>query len=337
MHPSALEFGSLFFKTYCDDGKNLVIMDVGAQDVNGSLRDVSPLASNYVGIDFVAGRGVDMILDDPYHLPMEDASADVVVCSSVFEHSQFFWLLYLEVLRILKPNGLFYLNAPSNGYIHRYPVDCWRFYPDAGHALVAWGERNGYKPALLESFIGDKKCISMDADAWNDYVAVFVKDVAFKEQYSKRILHEFSSYAHGYCDDGKIDAKFSELTNDFVIIREGEARNQELMVAVAREQQANQALRDEMALQSKSRSALERTLEQTQQASQTYQQEAQARETKQALEIEHVTGELASAKVSLAEQTARVTVLNDQISQLMASWSWRCTAPLRKLWAGLRR
>ena len=30
---------------------------------------------------------------------------------------------------------LFYLNAPSNGEFHRYPVDCWRFYPDAGGAL----------------------------------------------------------------------------------------------------------------------------------------------------------------------------------------------------------
>jgi SAM-dependent methyltransferase len=319
MHPSALEFGNLFFKTYCEDGKNIVIMDVGAQDVNGSLRDVSPAGVKYIGIDFVAGRGVDVILDDPYHLPIDDASADVVVCSSVFEHSQFFWLLYLEVLRILKPNGLFYLNAPSNGYIHRYPVDSWRFYPDAGHALVAWGERNGYKPSLLESFIGDKNCVSIDSDAWNDYVAVFVKDAAYQGQYSKRILHTLTSYAHGYCDDGTIDAKFSHLTDDFVIIREGEARNQELKNTLSVQQDENQRLSGELGLQRELLSTEERM-----------HREAQAR-------IVQMTGKLADLQVSLQEERGRVIVLNNQIRQLMATWSWRLTAPLRKLLTGLRR
>lgn len=316
MHPSALEFGSLFFKTYCEDGKNIVVMDVGAQDVNGSLRDLSPSGTSYIGIDFVAGRGVDVILTDPYHLPMDDASADVVVCSSVFEHSQFFWLLYLEVLRVLKPNGLFYLNAPSNGYIHRYPVDCWRFYPDAGHALVAWGERNGYTPALLESFIGDKKYQSLAQDAWNDYVAVFVKDVAYKAQYPKRILHSFSSYAHGYCDDGTVDAKFNELTDDFIIIRQHEVRNQELESSLRRQQEENLALSRDLVLQREAADACQSVLESR---------------------IEKLTEELADVRISLELQTARVGVLNDQIRQMVATWSWRLTAPLRKLLTGLRR
>lgn len=313
MHPSALEFGGLFFKTYCEDEKNIVIMDVGAQDVNGSLRDVSPSAAKYIGIDFVEGRGVDVVLSDPYHLPMEDASADVVVCSSVFEHSQFFWLLYLEVLRILKPNGLFYLNAPSNGYIHRYPVDCWRFYPDAGHALVAWGERNGYAPALLESFIGDKNCQSMEADAWNDYVAVFVKDKAFQSQYAKRILHALPSYAHGYCDDGGVDAKFSELTDDFVIILEHQAQNQELEVALSGQQAECQGLAAELVRQRTLLSDSERDRH----LAQVRQQELQ--------------NELAGVQSLLDSQTAQAAFLSEQNKQLMATWSWRLTAPLRKL------
>jgi SAM-dependent methyltransferase len=71
-----------------------------------------------------------------YKLPFADGSVDVVLSSSCFEHSEFFWLLFLEILRVLRPEGLFYLNAPSNGPFHRYPVDCWRFYPDSGNALV---------------------------------------------------------------------------------------------------------------------------------------------------------------------------------------------------------
>ena len=156
MHPSAFEFGMAFSDTYCKNRSGIVIVDVGSQDVNGSLRDVFPDGTDYIGVDFCEGKGVDVVLDDPYKLPFEDGTIDVVVCSSVFEHSQFFWVLFLEIIRILKPEGLFYLNVPSNGYVHRYPVDCWRFYPDSGLALVEWAERNGYTPALLESFVGKK-------------------------------------------------------------------------------------------------------------------------------------------------------------------------------------
>ena len=46
------------------------------------------------------------MLTDPYHLPFESNSLDVVVSSSCFEHSEMFWLLFLEIMRVLKPEGL---------------------------------------------------------------------------------------------------------------------------------------------------------------------------------------------------------------------------------------
>jgi len=122
------------------------------------------------------------VLEDPYELPFEDDSLDVVVSSSCFEHSEFFWLSFLEVLRILKPDGLFYLNVPSDGVFHRYPVDCWRFYPDSAVALAKWGRRSGFGSVLLESYTSDQR-----TDVSNDFVAVFLKDEAFASQYSGRI------------------------------------------------------------------------------------------------------------------------------------------------------
>jgi SAM-dependent methyltransferase len=143
-------------------------------------------------VDFVSGRGVDVVLQDPYELPFEDQSVDVVVCSSCFEHSEFFWELFLDIMRVLKPTGLFYLNVPSNGGFHRYPVDCWRFYPDSGRALVNWARRNGMKSALLESFTGVQK-----QDIWNDFVAVFVKDEAHVALYPSRMLDSIKRYSNG--------------------------------------------------------------------------------------------------------------------------------------------
>lgn len=191
MHDTAMIFGERFFKTYVGE-RAARIADIGAQDVNGSLRSVAPADADYIGVDFVAGKGVDIVLDDPYQLPFEKESLDVVVSSSCFEHSEFFWLLFLEVLRVLKPDGLFYLNAPSNGVFHRYPTDCWRFYPDSGVALAKWGKRNGFEPAVLESFTGWQR-----QDVWNDFVCVFVKDEVFAHNYPRRITDRISNYTNG--------------------------------------------------------------------------------------------------------------------------------------------
>jgi SAM-dependent methyltransferase len=199
MHQSSLKYGKLFFDIYCNELQGSIVVDIGAQNVNGSLKDVCPESLKYVGVDFVAGNGVDIILDDPYKLPFADNSIDVIVCSSCFEHSTFFWLLFLEIIRVLKPNGLFYLNVPSNGSFHRYPVDCWRFYPDSGHALVAWAKREGYQLTLLESFIGDQSEDNIeDGGAWHDFVAVFVKSTDSKYCFNSRIVDVLSKFTNGY-------------------------------------------------------------------------------------------------------------------------------------------
>ena len=192
MHDTAIEIGKMFFETYTKNKTGLKIIDVGAQDVNGSLKSVAPPNNQYIGIDFIEGKGVDIVITDPYKLPIEDNSIDVVVCSSCFEHSEFFWLLFNDIQRILKPDGLFYLNVPSNGAFHRYPVDCWRFYPDSGVALQNWARRSGYKTTLLESFTGIQK-----KDIWNDFVGVFIKDSVFIEKYPARIQDAYKDYTNG--------------------------------------------------------------------------------------------------------------------------------------------
>lgn len=186
MHETAMLHAKLFFDTYVKSPCSIV--DIGAQDVNGSLRSVAPAGGSYTGVDFAPGKGVDVVTCDPYNLPFEDASFDIAVASSCFEHSEFFWLTFLDVLRVIKPHGLFYLNVPANGLFHRYPVDCWRFYPDSGTALQNWARRSGIDAELLESFTGPQ-----DGGLWNDFVAVFVKDWTEAQRYPDRIVHHYPS------------------------------------------------------------------------------------------------------------------------------------------------
>lgn len=192
MHQSALNHAGMFFQAYALK-ENLHIVEIGSQDVQGSMRSIKPATATYVGYDFVEGPGVDVILTDPVKLPIADDSADMVVSSSCFEHAPLFWLNFLEIMRILKPGGLFYMQAPSNGAFHRYPVDCWRFFPDSGHSLANWGKMSGYPNCeMLESFTGEP-----DNDIWKDFVAVFVKDHTYAADYPNRILDTIKAYTNG--------------------------------------------------------------------------------------------------------------------------------------------
>ena len=109
------------------------------------------------------------------------------------EHIEFFWLTYLEILRILKPGGLFFLNVPSNGIYHRQETDNWRFYPDSIIALEKWGIRNNFNPKVLEHFTTDHK----GRDIWCDYVSVTIKDTKFCEKFPNRIVDEINNFRNG--------------------------------------------------------------------------------------------------------------------------------------------
>lgn len=171
MHDTAMNHAKLFKNFYANplfgDANGAKIVDLGASDFNGSLRPVFD-GFEYVGIDLESGPNVGLVMSDPYSLPIEDRSVDVVVASSVFEHADFFWLTFLEMVRVCKPGGLIYINAPSNGFFHRYPRDSWRFYPDSSLALRDWAEVHGFDISLLESFIGPR-----GAEGWMDFVAIF--------------------------------------------------------------------------------------------------------------------------------------------------------------------
>lgn len=136
----------------------LEILDVGAMDVNGSYRPIFNAPDwRYRGADLAPGRNVDIVLTDPYRFAgVASNSLDLVISGQALEHMPRFWMFFLEVFRCLKPGGLCCVIAPAGGYEHRYPVDCWRFYPDGMlsaaefarlqplEAYTDWMPRDGY-------------------------------------------------------------------------------------------------------------------------------------------------------------------------------------------------
>ena len=140
MHKSSFDKMLAFREKYLKGKENdpLLVLDLGSLDVNGSYRECFDTFSwTYRGIDTTPGKNVDIVLRNPYDWEeLKSNSADVLISGQAFEHIEFFWITMLEIARVLKPGGICCIIAPSAGFEHKYPVDCWRFYPDGFVALA---------------------------------------------------------------------------------------------------------------------------------------------------------------------------------------------------------
>lgn len=69
------------------------------------------------------------IQGDALHLPISDNSADVVICAQVYEHVDDDAMLFSEIWRILKINGVCFFSGPNRIFPYEYH---WRL------PLVHW-------------------------------------------------------------------------------------------------------------------------------------------------------------------------------------------------------
>ena len=212
MHNSALESFNNFKNIYLSklSNKKFKLIEIGSLSVNSNIEKSLEDNMEYIGIDIVKGKNVDVVLDDPYKFPFEDKSVDVVISISNFEHIEFFWLTYLEILRVLKNDGLFFLNAPSNSKYHRHETDNWRFYPDSSISLQKWGEYNNFEPQVLEHYTNWEK----GRDIWNDYVSITVKNKKFSDKYPDRILNLKKNFTNGRKNNSNEIINFQEFPQD---------------------------------------------------------------------------------------------------------------------------
>jgi len=184
VHPSSLENMARCYErfvagTALELKQTIEVLDVGGADVNGSYRRIFNRPNvSYRAADLQPGNGVDVVLQDPYRLPFEDGEFDLVISGQMFEHCEFFWLAFREMVRVLHPDGYLFLIAPSSGPVHRYPVDCYRFYPDSYQALAKLGECS-----LVDSWQDER-------GPYRDLVGVFSRSSPPRSQKSKSGMRE---------------------------------------------------------------------------------------------------------------------------------------------------
>jgi SAM-dependent methyltransferase len=152
------------------ESESLLIYDLGSQDVNGTYRPIFDIPTwQYIGIDMDGGANVDTVLHTPYAWrEIRSRSVDVVVSGQAFEHIEFFWITMLEIARVLKPGGICCIIAPSSGPEHRYPTDCWRFYPDGFSALAHFAQLEVLEVSAQWGDKGYADC----SDMWHDALLI---------------------------------------------------------------------------------------------------------------------------------------------------------------------
>jgi len=128
-HKSCIEFAEKYIHE--DDIKGRSVIEVGALDVNGSIRpsveQFRPLS--YIGVDIQKGAGVDRIC------PVENLikefgtnSFDVVISTELLEHVLNWRKAIHNLKQVLKPGGSMLLTTRSKGKCyHGYPFDYWRY------------------------------------------------------------------------------------------------------------------------------------------------------------------------------------------------------------------
>ena len=176
MHQSSYHiitrFRELVDKTFPQE--KVKILDVGSYGVNGTYKEIFSDSAKYLytGLDVNPGPNVDYVPADPYCWPeLHDESFDVIISGQAFEHIEYPWLIIEEMNRVLKKNGLICIVAPSRGPEHKYPVDCWRYYPDGFRALAKWVHLD-----VLEAKASwGKSGFTDGSDQWGDAFCILYK------------------------------------------------------------------------------------------------------------------------------------------------------------------
>ncbi|MGI0149750.1 MAG: class I SAM-dependent methyltransferase [Thermoplasmata archaeon] len=148
MHASVMEF--LRSEIRREDIEDRDVLEIGSQDVNGSPRTVvEPFRpARYIGVDFVPGKSVDLVLDVKdllHHFGTE--KFDVVISTEMLEHAHD-WKTAVRIMkRVLRPFGLLLITTRGPGFpYHGYPHDYWRFTVDDFRGIFSDMETVVLKP-----------------------------------------------------------------------------------------------------------------------------------------------------------------------------------------------
>ncbi|MDJ1185070.1 class I SAM-dependent methyltransferase [Roseofilum casamattae] len=126
---SCIDFANNHLKSADIQGKSVI--EVGAYDINGSLRSMVEnfQPSSYKGVDIAMGPGVDEVCNaEDLVSHYGSGQFDLLICTEVVEHVQNWRSVFSNLKQIVKPGGVLLLTTRSKGFpFHSAPADYWRY------------------------------------------------------------------------------------------------------------------------------------------------------------------------------------------------------------------
>jgi glycosyltransferase involved in cell wall biosynthesis/SAM-dependent methyltransferase len=114
-HPQQLAYFERVRNLFADAFANAEnILEVGSQNINGTVRDFFAANINYLGIDLGMAKDVDLVIPGEL-IELPDSWADVSISTECFEHAEHWKEILLNMIRITKPEGLILLTFAGKG------------------------------------------------------------------------------------------------------------------------------------------------------------------------------------------------------------------------------
>jgi len=129
MNINCILFGAINLKK--EEIENKRVIEIGSCNVNGNLRPLleSYKPKEYIGIDVMAGPGVDIICDVKDLVKrFGEQSFDIVLSTELLEHVRDWRAAIHNIKTICRKGGIILITCRSFGFgYHGYPSDFWRY------------------------------------------------------------------------------------------------------------------------------------------------------------------------------------------------------------------
>ncbi len=163
--PSIIDFFSNYAKPLIKNSSNVVNLGAAKGEVLGHLKKemredfykfITEKNINYTKVDIenVPNEGNVIGNAENLHAIIKDESQDLVLAIELLEHTEHFWKVINEMIRICKVGGYILITVPSFNYPkHEYPIDLWRIGPVT---LESFFPSDNFK-VVKKEIEGDKK------------------------------------------------------------------------------------------------------------------------------------------------------------------------------------
>ena len=160
-----------------------MVLDIGSLDLNGNNGYLFEMCL-YMGVDLAPGRNVD-IVSKGHELALPDETFDCIISTECFEHDCFYPQTLQNIIRMLKPGGLFLFSCATTG---RSEHGTRRTSPSDAPLLMNFDEWSNYYKNLTE----------------DDIRSVLEVDGVFKEYQFSINSHTHDLYFYGIKRGGHV-------------------------------------------------------------------------------------------------------------------------------------